>query len=362
MVGNPAALACAIGPATAAGLASLRRHRDGALLLLVGGAAIGVLAGDVSQLSRGEVERIWLPFVPWLAVAAAASTEACVARSSARRRPWVAGDALERVVSPMRILVTGGAGFIGSHVVDLLVAEGHDVVVLDSLAPDVHRMRPDYLNPHAELVVADVHEPSAWDVAKGVDAVCHQAARRRTGTDFGDVRRYVADNTRAPRSDCGRCTARGSPDASCWRPPWSCTGKGRYVCVEHGDVRAGPRTRTTWMLAASNPRVRSAARHCVVHRLMRTRRSTRATCMPRRSCIKNISPRCSDVSTAFRCPPCAITTSMDPACRLTLLMPVCHPSSGARWRTAMRPRCSRMAVRPATSCTSETWLAPTSSR
>ncbi len=57
----------------------------------------------------------------------------------------------------MRILVTGGAGFIGSHTCDRLVALGHDVVVLDALTAPVHRDRkPNYLAPGVELFVGDV--------------------------------------------------------------------------------------------------------------------------------------------------------------------------------------------------------------
>jgi methylthioxylose transferase len=84
LVGNPAALALAVGPATAAGLASLvagRRPRDlannaraarpglGKGALLPAAALVAVAAADLSQMSRGEVERIWLPFVPWIALA-----------------------------------------------------------------------------------------------------------------------------------------------------------------------------------------------------------------------------------------------------------------------------------------------------
>lgn len=72
LVGNPAALALATGPAVAAGLAAtLARLRTAWRPALLPAAALGaVLVADLSQLSRGEVERIWLPFVPWLALAA----------------------------------------------------------------------------------------------------------------------------------------------------------------------------------------------------------------------------------------------------------------------------------------------------
>jgi hypothetical protein len=70
LVGNPAALALATGPAVAAGLASVLRAADRSARLLPGAALGAVVVADLSQMSRGEVERIWLPFVPWLALAA----------------------------------------------------------------------------------------------------------------------------------------------------------------------------------------------------------------------------------------------------------------------------------------------------
>ncbi len=81
-LGNPAAFALALGPAVVVALARLRDRR---LWLLVGGALAGVVLADVSGMSKGEVERIWLPFVPWLA----ASTAALPVPS---RRWWLAAQ------------------------------------------------------------------------------------------------------------------------------------------------------------------------------------------------------------------------------------------------------------------------------
>src|SRR6266498_1889266 len=77
----------------------------------------------------------------------------------------------------MRILVTGAAGFIGSHAVDVRRAAGHEVVGLDSLTPAVHTGRPDYLPDDFDLAVGDVRDPDVVRRAvAGADVVCHQAA------------------------------------------------------------------------------------------------------------------------------------------------------------------------------------------
>ena len=93
------------------------------------------------------------------------------------------------------ILVTGGAGFIGSHVVDLLVSQGHEVRVLDLLHPDVHAQAPDYLNDAADLRRADIRDIDAVSAAvRGIEAVSHQASMVGLGVDLDDIVSYTSNN------------------------------------------------------------------------------------------------------------------------------------------------------------------------
>ncbi|HET9612126.1 MAG TPA: NAD-dependent epimerase/dehydratase family protein, partial [Acidimicrobiales bacterium] len=140
-----------------------------------------------------------------------------------------------------RILVTGGAGFVGSHVVDLLVAAGHEVVVLDSLA--AHDRPPPWLHADVDLVRGDVRDPAAWRRAvRGVDAICHQAARVGLGVDFGDIGAYVADNDVGTAAGLGVLHEVGFAGRIVLASSMVVYGEGRYRCLRHGDVRPGPRT------------------------------------------------------------------------------------------------------------------------
>jgi dTDP-L-rhamnose 4-epimerase len=97
----------------------------------------------------------------------------------------------------MNILITGGAGFIGSHLADRLLADGHTVRALDNLDPQVHLQgeRPDYLDADVELQKGDVRDRDAVRRAlDGVDAVVHFAAAVGVGQSMYEIERYTSIN------------------------------------------------------------------------------------------------------------------------------------------------------------------------
>ena len=99
---------------------------------------------------------------------------------------------------PDRVLITGGAGFIGSHVADELLRAGYGVRALDVLVEQVHngRQRPDYLDPDVELIPGDVRNPEVVRGAlEGVDAVLHLAARVGVGQSMYEQSEYAGANT-----------------------------------------------------------------------------------------------------------------------------------------------------------------------
>jgi len=134
-----------------------------------------------------------------------------------------------------KVLVTGGAGFIGSHTVDLLLEKGYEVRVLDSLTPPVHpkKEKPAYLPEDVEFILGDVQNRNDMEKAlQGVSAVFHLAAYQDYLTDFSKFA-FVNDggtallyemivNHRLPIEK----VVLGSSQAV--------YGEGKYQCAEHG--------------------------------------------------------------------------------------------------------------------------------
>ncbi|HEY6695208.1 MAG TPA: NAD-dependent epimerase/dehydratase family protein, partial [Solirubrobacteraceae bacterium] len=140
------------------------------------------------------------------------------------------------------ILVTGGAGFIGSHVVDALLDDGHVVRVLDTLLPAAHRERPDYLDPRADWIEGDVRDPeTSARAVRGVAAVSHQAAMVGLGTDIGDIADYVAHNDLGTAVLLRALARHGFAGRLVLASSMVVYGEGRYACPEHGVVRPPPR-------------------------------------------------------------------------------------------------------------------------
>jgi len=141
----------------------------------------------------------------------------------------------------VRILVTGGAGFIGSHVVDALVARGHDVVVLDSLAPAVHPSRPDYLNEGAAYVEADLRDDDALAQAlRGAEAVSHQAAMVGVTAGFADAPHYAVVNG-VGTALLLRAAMREGVRRLVLASSMVVYGEGAYECPRDGAQRPEPR-------------------------------------------------------------------------------------------------------------------------
>jgi len=155
-----------------------------------------------------------------------------------------------------RVLVTGGAGFIGSHLVDALLDRGHTVRVYDNLEPQVHGglceqgAWPTYLAGDCEKIAGDVRDREALgDALRGVDVVYHLAAAVGVGQSMYEIEHYVDVNSRgtAVLLDVlanAEHTVRKLVVAS----SMSIYGEGTYHCPEHGDVY--PTLRTNEQLAA----------------------------------------------------------------------------------------------------------------
>lgn len=141
----------------------------------------------------------------------------------------------------MKILVTGGAGFIGSYLVDDLIESGRDTRIFDNIDPQVHRggVPPQYLNRDAEFIRGDIRDADALRKAlEGVDVVCHLAAAVGVGQSQYEIERYIDVNVRG---------AANLLDILANRPhrvskvivagSMSSYGEGVYLCEEHDAIK-----------------------------------------------------------------------------------------------------------------------------
>jgi dTDP-L-rhamnose 4-epimerase len=137
--------------------------------------------------------------------------------------------------------VTGGAGFIGSHTVDLLLERGYEVRILDNLQPRVHpRGKPNYLPREAEFIQGDVANRDDLDKSlRGVSRVVHLAAYQDYLPDFST---FIHTNTESSALLFELIVEKGYPvEKIVFASSQSVSGEGRYECREHGVIYPDPR-------------------------------------------------------------------------------------------------------------------------
>ena len=151
-----------------------------------------------------------------------------------------------------QILITGGAGFVGSHLADGLLQAGHNVRILDDLTPQVHPAGvPEYLSPEVEIITGDVRDRRRLKTAlDGIDVIFHFAATVGVGQSMYEINRYMSVNTLGTAELLqALLDLRVAPEKLIVASSMSIYGEGRYACPAC-DVTVAPRVRSTTELRA----------------------------------------------------------------------------------------------------------------
>ena len=144
-----------------------------------------------------------------------------------------------------KILILGGAGFVGSHTADALLQQGHSVVVFDNLSKQVHSGGfPPYLSSEVEFVQGDVRDLNALKkVVPKVDAIFHLAAAVGVGQSMYEISDYTATNIQGTANLLQAILdTRSTPEKLVVASSMSIYGEGRYSCPSCGPVAPAPRS------------------------------------------------------------------------------------------------------------------------
>lgn len=148
-------------------------------------------------------------------------------------------------MTPKRVLVTGGAGFVGSHMVDALLRAGHEVRVFDNLTDQVHPSgAPPYLQKDAEFQNGDMRDlQSLHRAIEGVEVIYHLAAAVGVGQSMYEIARYMEINTQGTANLLQvLLDSKLKLEKLVVASSMSIYGEGQYRCEEHGMVAPAPRT------------------------------------------------------------------------------------------------------------------------
>src|SRR5512143_3081327 len=146
---------------------------------------------------------------------------------------------------PKRVLITGGAGFVGSHLADALLQRGHQVRVFDVLTPQVHAEGiPTYLSPEVEFQQGDMRDvDKVRKAVPGADVIYHLAAAVGVGQSMYEIAHYMSANTQGTANLLQVLLESGNqPEKLVVASSMSIYGEGKYRCAECGEQSPPCRT------------------------------------------------------------------------------------------------------------------------